>query len=191
MRKFLFVFGAIQAIAGLITILAFFGFKSQDLQVHLTMTALPSIWWLVAAILLFIGSFSLSGYGLYKLSLSQRTAMPAATPPMSQDARRALIERWRAMITEVHRTTRATPPRRAPLAASVELPPEPEPKSVTELLESHPAFPSIRAYLSDKSKTSLHGRVMVVAPSGSAMDGKLHYILDDIDRLEREWGLRL
>jgi hypothetical protein len=63
-------------------------------------------------------------------------------------------------------------------------------KSVTHLLEAHPSFPSIRPYLSEESREPLYKRVFIVPPSASAMDGLLHSILDDIERMEREWGLK-
>src|SRR5260370_41740607 len=166
MRFVLFIFAAIGALAALVTILAYCGITSDRLKTHMVLTALPSVWWLVAALCLFVSSFGLSVYGMYRAN----RLIPVAESP--RESRRLLIERWRAMVTEVHAKTQKS--RR--------------PRPVREVLEAHHAFPSIRPYLSEESKNGLHGRMFVVSPSGSAMDGALHYILDDIDRMEREWA---
>jgi hypothetical protein len=112
MRFLVFIFAAIGAVAGIVTILLYFGISSDRLRIHMALPALPSVWWLVAAVCLFITSFGLSGYGLYRVR--SRAEFPA-------DTRRLLIERWRVMVNEVHGETRTEGNR----------------KSVTELLEAH------------------------------------------------------
>jgi hypothetical protein len=96
-------------------------------------------------------------------------------PPVgtSTAARQLLIERSRAMVTDVHNKARATRNK----------------KTVKEHLEAHRDFPAVRQYLSERSKDAIWGRIAVVAPE-STMDGTLHSILEDIDRLEQEWGLK-
>ena len=94
--------------------------------------------------------------------------------PSPRDERQALIASWRAMVTDVHLKRIKN-----------------YGKPVIQVLEAHPSFPSLRPYLRDDARrTILDGRTAVVARDGSAMDGKLHILLDEIDRLEHEWGLR-
>jgi hypothetical protein len=86
----------------------------------------------------------------------------------------ALIKTWRAMVTDVHTKVQKRGSK----------------ESVMKLLEAHPAFPSMRPYLSERSKGPLHSNILIVAPRGSTMDGLLHSILDDIERMEKDCGLR-
>ena len=65
-EKWLFAFSAIQAVASLGTIFVYFGIIPASSTIHLTFTALPSIWWFVAALALFFGSISFAIYGLYR-----------------------------------------------------------------------------------------------------------------------------
>ena len=55
------------------------------------------------------------------------------------------------------------------------------------LLETHQDFPSLKRYLSPKTRAELQlGRTVLV---GSTIGALLQYILDDIDELEKKWGL--
>ena len=86
----------------------------------------------------------------------------------------ALLRTARSMVTDVHSQMRTRANKR----------------TAKELLELHRDFPTIRPYLSERSRTAIYGRTSVVAPSQSTMDGTLHSILEDIDLMEQERGLR-
>lgn len=66
-RAGVFIFATIAAVAGVVTILTYFGITSERLNIHVPFTPLPSGWLLIAAILLCLSSIVLSGYGFYKL----------------------------------------------------------------------------------------------------------------------------
>lgn len=70
--RWLFVFSAIQAVASLGMILVYFGIIPDRPNIHVTLTALPSVWWLVAAFVLFLGSMSFTLYGFYRSKSSRR-----------------------------------------------------------------------------------------------------------------------
>jgi hypothetical protein len=91
--------------------------------------------------------------------------------------RREQIREWRRMVTEVH-------------SKQLEITHNGELASMTALLEQHPAFLSLRPLLSAETKRFLWGRTYLVPPGSSTMDGRLHAVLTDIERLEKEWGLR-
>jgi hypothetical protein len=75
--------------------------------------------------------FVLAGVATYTLPVSSRIFHHRRQPSVEEQSlgtRRALIATWRGMITDVHETRRARHNK----------------KSVTELLEAHPTFPSLR-----------------------------------------------
>ena len=88
--------------------------------------------------------------------------------------RRQLIEGWRAMVTEVNRTFQQQD--KAGLDCDV-----------AELLQGHPAFPSLRPHLSDEVRRGLDR--MVGLNSDSILPAELDKTLQEIERLEREWRL--
>lgn len=56
--------------------------------------------------------------------------------------------------------------------------------------EGKPCFLKVRPYLSSDTLRSFGGRTVVLPPAGRVHDGLAYRILDDLDRIEREWGLR-
>jgi hypothetical protein len=88
--------------------------------------------------------------------------------------RRESIRKWRDMVTMVHKQTREERNRG---------------RNVTELLELHPDFLSIRPHLSKSSQDVVWGRSFITSEAASTMDTKLVVVLQDIERLEREWKL--
>jgi len=89
-------------------------------------------------------------------------------------SRRSLIERWRTMVTVIHAASRATG----------------NEKTVWDLLEADRDFLSLLPHLTARTREAISRRITIVSPDHSTMYGTLCSILDDIDRLERRWGLR-
>jgi hypothetical protein len=85
--------------------------------------------------------------------------------------REALIAKWRAMVFDVHRQLNAGP-------GDV---------STTQLLEDNLDFLTFRPYMSDHTHGAIYGRMMVVPPSQSTMNGGLLCILRDVDALAKQW----
>jgi peptidoglycan hydrolase CwlO-like protein len=101
-ERWLFIFAAIQAVGALVAILAYFGISSERLKIQITLTALPSVWWLIGAVMLFLGSVSFSGYGLYKYTRRQpQPEQAVVTLPLSPPA--ATEEPWLELFKEKQR----------------------------------------------------------------------------------------
>jgi predicted YcjX-like family ATPase len=83
--------------------------------------------------------------------------------------RRELVARWRRMIQTIAQS---------PAETDVD---------VTRLLESHEDFYSLQPHLSSKALGQIHRGTTWLA--GSTIGAALQYMLDDIARIEKEWGL--
>lgn len=89
---------------------------------------------------------------------------------LEQRHKREQIARWRRMVQTVAQATAKSD------EADEKL-----------LLETHEDFPSLKHHLSAETRAELQlGRTVLV---GSTIGALLQYILDDIDRLEKKWGL--
>jgi hypothetical protein len=133
----------------------------------LTGRALPNtVGWLIVGITFIAASFL-----AWRREYEQARAVQTTRSP--REERQARIARWRRMVMETHIAMQRQ-----------------RNKTVTELLERHPDFPSIRSHLSERSKEGLSGRRLILRPDQSTMDGALHSILDDIDRMEDAWHLK-
>lgn len=83
--------------------------------------------------------------------------------------KRQLISDWRQMIIEIAREAR-------------------EPNEIRALLQSHPAFLSLEPHLTEEARRSAYARNFTVA-SGVTVPYSLHVIKEDINRIEKSWGL--
>jgi len=133
----------------------------------------PVRWFCIGLIVVLAGVAVCTLEPVYSRILPNRQ-QSSGTEESSGAERRALIDSWRVMVTEIHAKTRDWANK----------------KTVTELLESHPDFPSIGSYLSERSKAAIFRQVSIIPAEDSTMPGALQSISDDIDRLERRWGLR-
>ena len=86
--------------------------------------------------------------------------------------RQALIIEWRSMVTEVHNQMKTS-----------------EENSAAKLLEAHTSFLSLRPFLSQETRDGLFGNSIIVPPKKSTMVGSLHSLLDDVENVEKQWGL--
>jgi hypothetical protein len=102
------------------------------------------------------------------------TEFVSTQPLISLDERKQLIRQWREMVRTIHKQARMTK------NAS---------RSITSLLEMNVDFLRFAPYMTDDTKAAVYGRTMIVPPEQSEMSGTLHAILDDINALERKWGL--
>jgi len=118
-----------------------------------------------------INPVQISGSNVHDVHIYSSLEKPA---PASETERRQLIGRWRKMVMTINKQTRMKK------NAS---------RSVTSLLEMNPDFLTLKPYLSERSKDSVYGRTTIVPPDQSEMSGALWALLDDIERLERSWGL--
>jgi hypothetical protein len=93
-----------------------------------------------------------------------------------QAKREQLIAAWRGMVHAVHNEMHELALRglSQPIAAS---------------LESHPEFLTLLPHLREGTRRAIYGRIALVAPENSSMDGALHAVLDDIAMIERDWAL--
>jgi hypothetical protein len=82
-----------------------------------------------------------------------------------------MIASWREMVRTIHKQTK--------MRKNVSRP-------VTSLLELNSEFLRLVPHLSERTKETVYGWTMVVAPEQSEMSGTLHAILDDITALERK-----
>ena len=116
-----------------------------------------------------------------------RADQPRPTVEMLEQGRRdqlALIAKWRAMVVDIHARHQAAGGRRS---------------AARRLIEEHPDFPSLRARLSPDAKNLIEGNVtdanMVLFISARLSEStyafELRVLLDEIDRVEHERGLRL
>ena len=83
--------------------------------------------------------------------------------------RRDLVARWRRMVQSIAQS---------PIESQEE---------VTRQLEAHEDFYSLQPHLSLKARGELHRGTTILV--GSTIGAALQYILDDIARIEKEWGL--
>jgi hypothetical protein len=91
-----------------------------------------------------------------------------------QAKREALIKSWRGMVYRIHRDMTR---------------PGAESKPTVAWLKEHPEFLSLKPHLDDQVISTLYGRVWVSSLPNSSLEGSLHRVLQDIDRIEEEWGL--
>ena len=113
----------------------------------------------------------------------QRLDIGNLPPPVPDDETRRrridLVCSWRAMVTDVNRQYLEQGDYKSEKF-----------QNMTALLESHRSFPSLRPYLSQETKSTIWGNTIFVHPSQSSMIGELHCVLQDIDDIEKKWGLR-
>ncbi len=93
-----------------------------------------------------INPLQVSGSNVRDVHIYSSLEKPA---PTSETERRQLIERWRKMVMTIHIQTRMK---------------KNESLSVTSLLEVNPDFLTVKPYLSQQSKESVYGRMMIVPP---------------------------
>lgn len=58
-----------------------------------------------------------------------------------------------------------------------------------QFLQTHPEWHAIRPHLDPKVRGHMENGRLVVLTAGNDKDGKLSYLVQELDRLEREWGL--
>lgn len=115
-----------------------------------------------------------------------RAVVPPAPQAIERQVRReALIRDWRTMTNEIHAKTLAMRDGRVEYVFT------------EELLSAHPAFLSLRPHLSEHARKVIwpHSdkneelRRFTASHTGP-MDHELEIVAIEVDRLEREWGLR-
>jgi hypothetical protein len=81
-KKWLFIFAGFSGIGGLASCLSWLGIKPQNLWGWRMSLAIPHWLWLVGALLLFVFSIGLSGYGLYQNRTQQQESSSTPGPDM-------------------------------------------------------------------------------------------------------------
>lgn len=112
--------------------------------------------------------------------------LPEEPKPYSLQERLEMIKTFRAMISEVHHSQEHPKNLFSAFWLMVTVTPQ---RPLARLLEGHPAFLSLRPYLSAETMKVVWGPPLA-PPKHSTMDGRLYAVARDIDRLEEEWGLR-
>lgn len=80
------------------------------------------------------------------------------------------IARWRAMVNEIHNTVT-------------------DPREIVPAIVAHPDFPSLRPHLGEKSRALCDGAIDASPRRmGDPMAPILRSLLDDVDKLAKEWG---
>jgi len=105
-----------------------------------------------------------------KRDLAAATAL-ASSPAKDarQDRRRALIAEGRRQVAEFNAQTKH--------------------QHLMAYLAEQSEWPAIRAKLDPKVLGHIENGRMVVLTDGNGKDGKTGYLLGELDRLEKEWGL--
>lgn len=62
-------------------------------------------------------------------------------------------------------------------------------KTLMEYLNLQPEWPAIRAQIDPKVRSDMENGRLAVPTAGELKDGKVYYLLSELDRLEREWDL--
>ena len=63
-------------------------------------------------------------------------------------------------------------------------------RTLMEFMQSREEWPAIRAHLGIKVRKDIeNGRLLVATGDSSLKDGKVYYLMDELDRLEQEWDL--
>jgi hypothetical protein len=108
-----------------------------------------------------------------RVSAPSALSQPEAPPPNPANAA-ALIANWRTMVTDVRKLSRD------------------QGRSTADVIVEHPAFPSIRPYLGEQAKNILNTSRFLLGSltiNRAVMDTFLDYVLDDIDRMAKEWEI--
>jgi len=119
----------------------------------------------------------------HKTEADNAVVIKTETPqsPHLQQDRRAQIDKWREMVREVALKLDEIQRGESPPITGVRSP-------VAYLLERHPDFSSLRSLLPKIALAEIHVGMTFIA--GPTIDSKLIRLYDEIDDIEKEWGLR-
>jgi len=90
------------------------------------------------------------------------------------------IQKWRQMVHEVALRLDEIQSGESPPITGVRSP-------VAYLLDRHPDFPSLKPRLLPSVKAEIYGGMTIIA--GATIDSRLIPLIDEIARIENEWGL--
>ncbi|HHT9139114.1 MAG TPA: hypothetical protein ACFYEK_17965 [Candidatus Wunengus sp. YC60] len=134
-----------------------------------TKQELPTLYLLQLGLSVILTLAALSAFIIVLVVLRYKEGKSINTVNTDVEHKRFLIAQWRKMVKEINRNHEVT---NTPVA---------------NLLERHESYYSLRPHLSQKTVGEVAGVRTVIA--GSTIGSPLKFILDDIDRLEKEWHL--
>jgi hypothetical protein len=143
-------------------------FFQGALALSIQIVSLPTPLWATIALVLLCCLYTYVKAGQIQAML-KATDQSSNNPPPDIEYRRQLIATWRKMVKEINRDHDLT---NTPVA---------------NLLERHESYYSLKPHLSQKTIGEIACVRTVIA--GSTIGSPLKFILDDIDRIEREWRL--
>lgn len=96
-------------------------------------------------------------------------AIPDKNDFAKTEQRRKVIEDGRLIVTEFNKQARIS--------------------SLTQFVDYRSEWPAIRSHLQPDVLSAIENGRLAVSSKGGQKDGKIYYLMDDLSRLEKEWGL--